>query len=49
MYDSRDDEEDDDDVGEERPRAMIFANRNNLRLLGKSPTWFMDGTFFVSP
>ena len=52
LYDSRDEDEtssDDDDEKEERPRVLVFAARRNLRLLAKSDTWFVDGTFKTAP
>ncbi|KAK3909666.1 FLYWCH-type zinc finger-containing protein 1 [Frankliniella fusca] len=52
LYDSRDSESsdtDDEDEEEQEPpdRVMVFATRTNLRRLGRSDTWFLDGTFSV--
>lgn len=30
-------------------RGLVFATRRNLELLSQSPTWYLDGTFKVSP
>lgn len=35
----------DDDEG----RVLVFATRKNIEMLCRSPIWFMDGTFKVSP
>ena len=41
---------DSDDVDEEiEGRVLVFATRRNLEILSSSPTWFLDGTFKVSP
>lgn len=55
LYDSRDSESsssedtDGEDEEEQEPpdRVMVFATRTNLRRLGRSDTWFLDGTFSV--
>ena len=36
---------DDEDEG----RVLVFATRRNIEMLCKSPIWFVDGTFKVSP
>ena len=48
LYDSRYEDDEDDEEDEGIPRVMVFATRNNLRLLGKSPRRFLDGTFSVA-
>lgn len=44
LWDSADDEDDDDLGGD---RIIIFATAANLKLLCRSTTWFVDGTFKV--
>lgn len=45
LYDSYDFIADDDVPG----RVIVYATEQNLKMLGKSKTWFLDGTFKVSP
>ena len=52
--DDYDDDEDDFVIEEEQvedtgSRVLVFATRRNIELLCQSPTWFVDGTFKVSP
>ncbi|KAK3933016.1 FLYWCH-type zinc finger-containing protein 1 [Frankliniella fusca] len=52
LYDSQTPESDEDEDGEEDEgdnRVIVFVTRRNLELLGKSGTWFVDGTFKTSP
>jgi len=42
LYDSYEDDP-------EEPRIIVFSTRENLRKLGKSKTWYSDGTFKVCP
>ena len=52
LFDSRADdggEEDDDETVDARDRVIIFATRKNIEILCTSRTWFLDGTFSVSP
>lgn len=55
MYDSREEYEDEDEElhadeqDEEAARVLVFATRRNIELLCESSTWFLDGTFKVSP
>lgn len=48
LYDSRDDEDQDQD-DEPRDRVLVFSTRRNIDLLCRSRTWFLDGTFKTSP
>ncbi|XP_043462872.1 uncharacterized protein LOC122498936 [Leptopilina heterotoma] len=43
MYDSR------DDIAFGEGRVLVFSTRNNLERLADSDTWYVDGTFKVSP
>lgn len=58
IWDSgHDDESDEDDYEEEEEqqeqvganRVLVFSTRRNLELLCQSSTWFVDGTFKVTP
>ncbi|KAK3908569.1 FLYWCH-type zinc finger-containing protein 1 [Frankliniella fusca] len=52
LFDSRTPESDEGEDGEEDEgdnRVIVFGTRRNLELLGKSGTWFVDGTFKTSP
>lgn len=37
------------DSHEDDNRVIVFGSRRNLELLARSPVWFLDGTFKVSP
>lgn len=45
LYDSFEDEDDLDADG----RVLVFGTKANLELLAQCSTWFLDGTFKVSP
>lgn len=39
-----------EDSGTDDPeRILIFTTKENLKLLGRNPNWFCDGTFDISP
>ena len=37
------------DEDEDEGRVLVFATRKNIEMLCRSPIWFEDGTFKVSP
>ncbi|KAK3923875.1 FLYWCH-type zinc finger-containing protein 1 [Frankliniella fusca] len=50
-YEDRDhsDSDSSDDEPVTPPRVLVFSSKENLQKLGRSRTWFSDGTFTVSP
>ena len=38
-----------DSGSEDENRFFMFATKGNLRQLGRSKTWYVDGTFKVCP
>ena len=48
LYDPYDEDDQDDDE-ERAKRILVFGTRRNLEFLGRSSTWFLDGTFDEVP
>ncbi|KAK3933198.1 FLYWCH-type zinc finger-containing protein 1 [Frankliniella fusca] len=50
VYDSYEEQEGSDDEDDPvEDRIIVFATKDNLKKLGRSLTWFTDGTFMVCP